>query len=79
MPKLSLPLRDIQNDEPAARCEKCLGEVYAEETMFEWDGRDICVDCFKENVRLWLELSPQQVAGALDFPFHPAAERRGPL
>lgn len=71
---LKLPLRDSQEETPVCYCDRCGGEVYREEMLFEWDGKRICTDCFKEKVRLWLELSPQQVARALDFPFHPATE-----
>lgn len=62
------PLRDPQDEAPAAFCEKCLGEVYREESMFDWNGIRLCADCFKDKVRAWLELSPEQVANALGFP-----------
>ena len=69
MIKLRPPLRDVQEDRPVCLCQSCGGEVYAGETLFEWSGKRVCVDCFKRNVSLWLELSPEQVANALGFDF----------
>lgn len=70
------PLRDSQDDTPAACCELCQGEVYREETVFEWNGKQICSDCFKFKVGAWLDDSPEQVAGALGFPHRRADEPR---
>ena len=61
------PLRDVQDEAAVLRCDKCLGEVYREEPVFAWDGKTICVDCFKEKVVQWLKNSPTQVADALGF------------
>ena len=69
MPKLKLPLRDSQDESPASLCEECFGEVWSGETLFRWNGKRICEDCFKHKVRSWLELSPRQIANALDFPY----------
>ena len=77
MIKLDTPLRDSQEDRPVCRCPKCGGEVDALENLFEWDGKKLCSDCFKNKVRLWLELSPEQVANALGFDFCPAAGKEG--
>ena len=70
MIKLMPPLRDVQEDSPVCLCQKCGGEVYAGETLFEWSGKRVCVDCFKRQVSLWLELSPEQVANAMGFDFY---------
>lgn len=68
-------LRDAQDETPSAYCEACRGEVYREESLFDWDGKQICPDCFKRKVRSWLELSPEQVANALGFPHRRPAQQ----
>ena len=61
------PLRDVQQEEPVCRCEHCQGEVYREETLYEWQGRWVCVDCFQGEMSRWLTLSPEQAARSLGF------------
>lgn len=63
------PLRDAQDESPACYCGKCGGEVYLGEKLFEWDGKMVCVDCFKGEMCSWLDRSPEQVADALNFEY----------
>lgn len=77
MIKLEMPLRDSQEDRPVCLCPKCGGEVYHGEKLFEWDGRKVCLDCFKHEVVSWLENFPEQVADALCFDYGPAAGKEG--
>lgn len=30
-------------------CQECDGEVYEGEVIFEWDGKWICEDCYREK------------------------------
>lgn len=61
------PLRDTQQDIPACYCERCGGEVYYGETLYIWEGKRICSDCFEAIVSMWLKESPAGVAAALDI------------
>ena len=67
MKELRLPLRDRQGEKAVLYCAACGGEVYRGEPVFDWEGRRLCVDCFKTRVDAWLESSPVQVAAALGF------------
>lgn len=64
---LRAPLRDVQQEAMVCRCEGCLGEVYREETLYEWQGRWVCVDCFQGEMGRWLSLAPEQAARSLGF------------
>ena len=77
LPGLKPPLRDSQEDRPLCRCQKCGGEVYAGETLFEWEGKKVCVDCFRYAMGVWLKDCPEQVADALGFDRGPAAGNGG--
>jgi len=59
------PLRDVQQDPPSGYCEKCRGEIYQGETLYHWDGKRICPDCFDSAVTLWLHTDPKGLAYAL--------------
>lgn len=59
------PLRDIQQDTPACYCKHCSGEVYPGETVYKWQDKEICPDCFKSVVTAWLEEAPREVAAAM--------------
>lgn len=61
------PMRDIQQDEPACYCKRCGGEVFSGETVFTWQDKKVCSDCFKAVVTAWLEEAPNEVAVALDI------------
>ena len=60
------PIYDSQAEEPVCHCGRCRGEVYSGETMFRWDGKLICVDCFKSIISDWVEEQPVLVAFALN-------------
>lgn len=60
-------LRDAQQDTPACYCKRCGGEVYPGETVFTWQDKKICSDCFKSVVTAWLEEAPNEVAAALEI------------
>lgn len=62
-------LRDSQEEAPAFFCGSCNGEVYHGELTVLWDGKRLCMDCFKARVKEWLERSPAQVADALGFEY----------
>lgn len=59
--------RDIQQDEPAARCGRCKGEVYREGRTAQGDGPMLCEDCLKEEVSALLESDPWFVASLLGY------------
>ena len=61
------PLRDIQQDSPACYCKRCGGEVYSGETLYTWEDKRICSDCFEAAVTAWLKEAPGEVAMALDI------------
>ena len=67
MNKVRVPLRDIQQEEPVCSCEGCGGEIYRGETIFEWQGKWVCVDCFQSELNGWLLHSPEQAAMELGF------------
>ena len=67
VPDLRPPLRDSQQEEPVCLCDGCLGEVYREETLYEWQGRWVCVDCFLGEMGRWLSHTPEQAARTLGF------------
>ena len=53
---LKYPLRDTQQETPAAWCERCRQEVYSGETMYRWEGQWLCPECFRDavnNADLW--------------------------
>ena len=47
---LKYPLRDTQQETPAAWCERCRQEVYSGETMYRWEGQWLCPECFREAI-----------------------------
>ena len=65
-PNLMLPLRDSQQDKVVCWCHRCSGEVYENENLYIWEGKRICLDCFKAVIAAWLEESPGEVAAVLD-------------
>ena len=42
-----------------------LGEIYPGETVYRWEGKAVCPDCFKWAVRALLETSPGRLADEL--------------
>ena len=65
--KLLPPLRDAQQDEPVCHCKRCGGEVYSGETVYTWENKKICSDCFNAVVTAWLEEAPEGIAAALQI------------
>lgn len=59
------PMRDSQDTMPAARCGRCGGEVYKNETMFLSEGKWLCPDCFRAEIESILRNSPARLADAL--------------
>ena len=66
-PGILNPLQDAQQATPACYCERCKGEVYSGETVYAWEGKQICSDCFKAVVTAWLKEAPGAVAAALEI------------
>ena len=64
-PGLREPLRDVQEDAPVCCCQQCGGAVYSGETMFVWEGKKVCSDCFKAYIAAWVDNSPEAVADEL--------------
>ena len=64
-PGLMPALRDEQDARVVCWCRRCSGEVYEEETLYVWEGKRICEDCFKETVSAWVDKSPREVANVL--------------
>lgn len=51
------------------QCDKCGGEIYQDEpTVFE-DGKQMCVDCFRERIEEILKYSPAIVADCLGMRY----------
>ncbi len=65
-PGIKPPLRDSQQGSVVCWCRRCGGEVYEDETLYIWEGKRICVDCFKSVVTAWVEEAPGEVAAILD-------------
>lgn len=65
-PGLQPALRDSQQDRVVCWCRRCGGEVYENETLYIWEDKRICVDCFRSVVSAWLAEAPREVASALD-------------
>ena len=74
---LSYVVRDPQGEVPAARCRRCGGEVYRGETLYVWEGRPICPDCFRLTVERLLDISPVLLAQDLGVDTLPLTGERG--
>lgn len=61
------PLRDKQQDQPAAYCHECGGEVYHGERLYRWEGSFICEDCFRAEIISMLDSHPEQLASELNL------------
>ena len=64
-PGLHPALADQQDGNAVGACVRCGGELYRGETGYVWEDRQICPDCFKRMVTVWLEESSREVAAAL--------------
>lgn len=56
---------DAQTFSPACLCRRCGGELYPGETAYLWDGRQMCIDCFRWSVTAWLNEAAPEAAQAL--------------
>ena len=45
-----------QDEEPAAWCRYCKGEIYAGEAYYLVDGRAVCTECLDELARDYFRL-----------------------
>lgn len=64
-PGLRPALEDLQSIPSACACGRCGGELYPGEASYLWDNRQTCLDCFKAEVKAWLEVAATEVATAL--------------
>lgn len=64
-PGLRGPIEDGQGYVPAGVCMRCAGEIYPGETVFVWEERRVCVDCFRAKVSALLNEAPGEVAQML--------------
>jgi len=56
---------DVQAAGPVCLCQRCGGELYGGETSYFWDGRQMCMDCFRWSVTAWVNEAAQEAAQAL--------------
>lgn len=64
--KIKPALRDEQDSAPAGRCGRCAGEIYEGEHVYNWEGRDICPDCFRAAIGKWMQEDTKGLAAALE-------------
>ena len=50
---------------PVCLCDRCGGELYPGEIGYLWKDQQLCPDCFKTAVTVWLEDATHQFAAAL--------------
>ena len=67
-------LKDPQDEAPVCHCPSCLGEIYHGEDRFEWEGKMVCVDCFRDGISTLLAHSPHQIALIMGCDYGPAEE-----
>ena len=53
---------DAQDRAPVAQCHECQGEIWNYEPLFFWNGKWICLDCYKDHINAMLEDDPVQLA-----------------
>lgn len=59
------PFRDPQQSPPAAHCDECGGELYCYDTVFHYDGKTMCRECFAERISTWVREYPYEIAAVL--------------
>ena len=58
----SYGIRDVQQDDPVAYCDKCQGELYGGEKVFYMNGKTFCEECFRDWLLELLNTTPSQLA-----------------
>jgi hypothetical protein len=58
-------MRDNQDMEAVAYCEKCGGEVYPRGIRIRHEGRLLCTSCFRMKVRRILWEEPDRIAAEM--------------
>ena len=59
--------------EPDCICSACLGELYGDEEVYRFDGRILCGDCLREEIK---DLSIRELAEIIDADRFTAEEMR---
>ena len=59
--------------EPDCICSVCLGELYGDEEVYLFDGRILCEDCLREEIK---DLSIRELAELIDADRFTAEEIR---
>ena len=59
--------------EPDCICSACLGELYGDEEVYRFDGRILCGDCLREEIK---DLSVRELAELIDADIFTAEEIR---
>lgn len=65
VPALRPALADRQNCVPVRLCGRCGGEMYPGECLFCWEEREVCADCFRSAVAVWMEEAAPETAREL--------------
>lgn len=68
--------RDLQCEKPVARCDRCGGEIYREDTLYAWEGTSICGLCIEDRFNALTTWEKAELLGAR--PVCPADPSRGP-
>lgn len=58
---------------PDCICSACLGELYGDEEVYRFDGRILCGDCLREEIK---DLSIRELAELIDADRFTAEEIR---
>ena len=63
--KIRPALRDAQQEEPVMHCQGRGCEIWRDEPIFAWEGKRLCLDCFKDVVESLLEDDPVMLANMM--------------
>lgn len=66
-------LEPPRSPEPDCICFACLGELYGDEEVYRFDGRILCGDCLREEIK---DLSIRELAELIDADRFTAEEIR---
>ena len=53
---------DAQDRPSVSKCQQCKGEMWHGEPLFCWDGKWVCLECFKDHVKAMLDRDPSLLA-----------------